>query len=346
MNNMHGLAVEEILKSKFGKLVNVLGCGIGKDFDINKLKWNKVIICSDADIDGNNITSLICCFFLIFLRPLVEAGLIYKALPPLYLIDTKHIKKFYRGDKWLFDKNEYYDLFNVLVANNVEIAISTYGAKDNEVINLTGKGKLDWMQLNEEYLLELDSMVKKTACNPLILEYVCAYKLLHLNDETKFKLAIEKEFEELTYDMNEQVLLGSYKGEFVSLIIDKLFMKVCKRFINLLSKNPGFILYCKNKNSNDDGFGKMTIGGFLSLMGTQFNIPIDQRYKGLSEAQPTVLFTTTVNPKTRRLIRLTIDDLQKAIDIFEVLHGRDNSMREKRRELLENSNFKLSDIDS
>jgi DNA gyrase/topoisomerase IV subunit B len=47
MNNISGLAIEEILKSKFGKLINVLGCNIGKDFDINKLKWNKVIICSD-----------------------------------------------------------------------------------------------------------------------------------------------------------------------------------------------------------------------------------------------------------------------------------------------------------
>jgi DNA gyrase/topoisomerase IV subunit B len=299
-----------------------------------------------ADIDGNNITSLICCFFLLFLRPLVEAGLVYKALPPLYLINTKHIQKFYKGDKWLFDKNEYYNLLNELIANNIEIAISSFNSKDNEVINLVGKEKMEWLQLNEEYLLELDSLVKKTACNPLILEYVCAYKLIHLNDEVKFKLAIEKQFDELNYDMNEQVLLGSHKGEFVSLIVDKLFLKSAKRFITLLSKNPGFIIYCKNKNSVEDKFDGMTIGSFLSLMGTQFNVPIEQRYKGLSEAQPSVLFTTTVNPKTRFLIRLTIDDLQKTLGIFEMLHGRDNDMRGKRRELLENSNFKLSDIDS
>ena len=83
-DNVYGLSLTQFLqKQTFRNLTTVLGCGVGKTFDIRKLKYDKVIICTDKDIDGNYITSLLLCCFLIFFPELIYAGKIYKAMPQI-----------------------------------------------------------------------------------------------------------------------------------------------------------------------------------------------------------------------------------------------------------------------
>lgn len=342
-DNVFGLSLEQ-LKTKriFMDLLNIMGCGVGPDFDINKLKWNKIIIMTDSDVDGSNITSLLLCFFFIFLRPIIDEGRLFKAIPPLYIVDTKSIKKYYTGDPWLFDKKDYYELFNTMISNNVEVGIDD----DKEIRILKKKELRMWLELNGEYLLELDSLVKRSASEPLILEYACYYKLISLGDEHKFKKLIEETFSELTYDIYESSLAGSYEGKYVSLITDKLFMRMAQRFIQALADNPSFFIYCKNKNEKNDPFNKLTIGQFLKQMNSSFNININQRFKGLGEAATEVLFVTTLNPKIRRLIRMNIEDAKQALEIFDLLHGKSDNMREQRRISLENTKISYSDIDN
>src|SRR5699024_7466215 len=104
-------------------LITILGTGIGKDFDITKLRYNKIIICTDSDVDGYNITSLLFCFFFIFMPELIHAGKLYKAMAPLYLMDVKSLRRFYKGREWLYDKVEYYRMLNTIIADNCEIAL-------------------------------------------------------------------------------------------------------------------------------------------------------------------------------------------------------------------------------
>ncbi len=149
-NNVFGLNLAQ-LKTKpiFMDLLNILGCGVGPEFDINKLKWNKIIIMTDSDIDGSNITSLLLCFFFIFLRQIIDEGRLFKAIPPLYIVDPKSIRKYYNGDPWLFDKKDYYELFNTMISNNVEV-----GLEEEDSIRILKKKELRmWLELNSEYLL-------------------------------------------------------------------------------------------------------------------------------------------------------------------------------------------------
>lgn len=343
-NNVYGLSDNQLLqKQTFRNLVTILGCGIGKDFDINKLKYDRIIIFTDADVDGSNITSLLLCFFFLFMRPLIEEGKIYKAVPPLYLFDKKSLKKIYNGNEWAFDKNEYYDLFNSIVCDSIEIAIPD---EDDSIQTLRKSDAMKWMQMNSEYLLELNNLSKRSACDPVILEHVCWDIIISMNNELKFKSLIEKEFDELKYDANDKSITGSYQGEFISLIVDSLFIKIAKRFMKLLSENPSFIVYAKNRKEKDSEFVKMTIGEFLSTMNSEFNVKIEQRFKGLGEADPALLFVTAINPKQRKLIRMTVDDVKEAATTFELLHARTNDMREERRNLLDSVEISYADIDN
>lgn len=343
-NNVHGISLVQLQnKEVFCKLIKVLGCGIGKDFDITKLRWNKIIIATDADIDGSNITSLLCDFFLCFMKPLITEGKVYKLVPPLYLLDKNSIKKFYSGPEWIFDKKDLYTLFHTIISNNTDIQVED---SDKSLISLNKISKMKWLDMNSEYLIELQNLSKRTACNTTVLETVCWYKLLIPNNEYDFKKAIEKEFDEVTYDISDKSLYGSYKGEFVSLIADKLFMKISQRFIAILSQNPGLYICCKNKNDPDDKYDRMTIGDFLTLMNAKYDIKIEQRYKGLGESDGNVLFETSLNPKVRKLIRFSIDNIKETMQTFELLHGKNEKMREKRRELLEEANISYTDIDN
>ncbi len=344
-DNTHGLNIVQLLsKPIFRDLATILGCGIvGKDFDITKLKYKKIILLTDSDVDGDNITSLFLLFIFLFMRPLIDEGYVYKAMPPLYLIDSKPIRKYYKGNPWLFDKSDYYELANEIISKNVEVAIDN----DNGGQDILKRKELRrWLELNGDYLLELDSLVTRTAGDPLILEYVCKYLMEARGNPEKFKSLIEKQFSELEYDIYESNLSGSFHGEYKSLITDEIFMKIASRFLNLMNENPSFYIYSKNKNEPNDKFEKQTIGEFLTQMDKSFNIKIDRRFKGLGEAEPDILFTTTLNPKVRRLLRMNINDIEEAVKSFDLLHGKSAEMRVMRSELLSNAHISYSDIDN
>ena len=80
--------MSKVLSNKeLADLVSVLGCGMGKDFELSKLRYHKVIILTDADSDGQHIATLLLTFFYRYLTPLVRGGYIYLGMPPLYRID-------------------------------------------------------------------------------------------------------------------------------------------------------------------------------------------------------------------------------------------------------------------
>ena len=79
-------------------MISALGTGIGEEFNINKARYHKIIIMTDADIDGNHIACLLLTFFYRYMKPLIEAGYIYLAMPPLYMIKNKNLVKYAYND--------------------------------------------------------------------------------------------------------------------------------------------------------------------------------------------------------------------------------------------------------
>lgn len=341
INNTFEMTAAQVLtKQTMLQLVKVLGCGIGGSFNINNLIWNKVIIMTDADIDGFYITSLLCAFFAKHMPKIIEEGRLYKSISPLYILSdntkTKKLKK-----KFLFDRREYNRIFFNQIASNVDVGIPL---QKNSMVLMKKSEKLIWLDLNKEYLIELINLGKRAATDTKILEYICWYLIQSDGDESRFAKLIEKKFSELTYNFDGKSIHGSVSGESVSLIVDSIFLKMASRYMDILENNKSIeVVY---KNTSDDGarFVTGTIGEFLNDMGMKYSLDIEQRYKGLGEFEATALFESTLNPRIRKLLRITMDDVSRAMQTLEILHGRLNS--EERRKLLENGKISLDDIDN
>lgn len=344
VTNVHGMTIAQVLaKAKvFRNLVNILGCDIGPKFDITKLKYDKIIIEADADTDGSNITSLVLLFFVLFLPELILQGKVYKALPPLIKLDEKSVKRWYKGSIYLFSKEEYYEVIHNIIADNSTIALEE-PTKRNSVIPLKKKELRNWLKLNAEYTSELKRLESRASCNTTILEYIC-YAKLNTNKSSEFKKMIEKEFPEMSYDSGTGVFDGSYKGESITLIIDDVFWRMAKGFIKVLDKNPTLFLFVKNKNDDNDRYDKYTIGEYLIAMDNTYQVRINQRYKGLGESDPEILFATTLNPKLRKLIRFNIDDMKRTLEVFNLLHSK--KLAQQRREMLDASEISYMDLDN
>ena len=347
VDNTIDMSLSQVMgKPTFSNLVNILGCGIGKDFDLSKLRFHKIILAFDADVDGSNITSLFLVFFHKFLPEIINSGKLYRVIPPLYLIDKDSIKKYYKEREWLYDKYEYYHMYNTIISNQVEIALEN---PDKTVVELSKKQAYEWLKDNSEYNLELSNLGKKAATSETLVEYVCYYKLFtssYKDPEKKFKKLIEKEFPEMTYDLKNMSLMGTWDGKWYTLICDGLFMKYAKRFLQEVSKNRSIFLYSRNKSDKDSKLVRSTIGEFFKEVYSTYNVKIEQRFKGLGESDVELLFITTMNPKTRKLYRFNNDKDELTSEILRTFHGKSEKMREKRRDLLDNSKISYADIDN
>lgn len=345
VNNVHGCSLQQLMAMPvFHNLVKVLGCGVGPTFNIQNLRFKKIIILTDQDVDGNNITSLLLVFFYTFLPELIKSGRVYKAISPLYKIDTYPIKKYYKGNYWLYSKKELYDVFNNIVIDNISI-----GLKDENSDSFTELNKRQvrqFLEINSEYLMEYDMLIARTSGHEVVLEYAAYYRFLYKKNIDKFKKAIETKFPEVEFNVTNQLLTGSYNGDSISLFIDSLFDSMAERINYLLSMNEFFEFYYLNKNDPNAVYEKTTIAAFFRVMRHTYDVSVKQRFKGLGEAGDELLFITTINPKLRKLIRLTISDDNKTENMLALFHGKKTQNREGRRQIITESKISYADIDN
>lgn len=340
--NAYGVSSEKAMKSDvLRNLVKILGCGIGKDFNIANLRFNKIIILSDEDIDGHNITSLICAFFAVHLPQIIIEERLYKAVPPLYLLADNKKNSFIKGNKYIFDKHEYNDIFDRSVADNVEMS---QVMPDGTMIKLSKKEAYAWMRTNLQYLYYLENMVKKSAAPMYIVEVVCWEYLAANGDEKKFKKLIEADFPECTFDLREHSLHGAFQKEDITLIIDSIFLRNAERLFEIMKENDSLIVAFRNRSSKESEPEKVTIGQFLKIVSGKYSPDIDQRFKGLGEMDGELLFVSTLNPTIRKLYKITMHSTERALAQMGNLHGKVNA--DFRKHLVYDGRYTLEDIDN
>ena len=340
--NAFGMTTEKAMKNDvLRNLVKILGCGIGKDFNISNLRFHKIIILSDEDIDGHNITSLLCAFFAVHLPQIIVEERLYKAVPPLYLLKDNNKNSFIKGNKYIFDKHQYNDIYDKAVADNVDMILLP---DSGEEIHLSKKEAYGWMRTNLQYLYYLENMVKKSAAPLYIVEVVCWMYLTSEGNEKKFKKLIEKAFPECKFDIREHSLRGAYNKEDITLIVDNIFLKNASRLFDIMKENPSLMLRFKNRSSKTAEYTTLTTGQFLKVVSTKYSPDIDQRFKGLGEMDGELLFVSTLNPAIRKLYKITMHSAERAIMQISNLHGKENA--EFRKQLVYDGQYTIEDIDN
>lgn len=122
MLNVEKSRVDKVLSNeKLVPVIQAIGAGIGKDFDINKIRYGKIIIMADADVDGSHIRTLLLTFFYRYMRPLVEGGHIYLAQPPLFKISKRGMK-----DVYCYSNKELEDKLKELGNDESKFAVQRY----------------------------------------------------------------------------------------------------------------------------------------------------------------------------------------------------------------------------
>ena len=291
---------------------------------------------------------------------IVTSGRLYRVIPPLYRLNGKESKTYGLPTDYLFSKVDYYHLLHKIIANNLDICVVWPHSETDlikgtgEVVELSKKEKIAMLDATSNYLDELHTLQKRAYCNADILEAVCYFKVMTSaseNPQKKFETLMKKKFPELRYDPDLQSIIGAYNGQNVSLIVDDIFTKMSSRMMKAIAEGPAYYVLVKNKNAKKsdakaDDWDLMTYGQLLEMCDKTFRIDIEQRYKGIGESDASMVFASMMNPKTRKLVRITMDDIPAAMETIKLLHGPGEDMRAARRKLLAEADITLQDIDN
>ncbi len=333
-------------------LITALGTGIGKeDFDIDKLRYHKIVIMTDADVDGSHIRTLLLTFFYRQMPELVEGGFIYIAQPPLYKVKRG------KAEQYIKDEQEMTDYLMEHASKSIEVTAageSISGKKRWKALEQTGDFKRVSSHLsrrlgNDNKLRDviLEAFAGKTGI--LAKEKVRIRKVFSdadlmakiegkINDagyETDLITDEEHGLNgiEISFEHGGGVVLDWNLASYVE------FQKSIELQSALEESLPGpFTLTRKGETTEIENRVELLDA---IVAGTKKDIAI-QRYKGLGEMNPEQLWETTMNPEGRTLLQVRIEDAIETDEIFTILMG---DQVEPRRQFIENNALDVKNLD-
>ena len=318
-------------------IIAALGTGIGKDdFDISKLRYKKIIIMTDADVDGSHIRTLLLTFFYRQMYPLIEKGYLYIAQPPLYKIKKSKIE-FYLKDDRAFEE---FLIKKISQEKKVKIENDGKVFSGPELVKI-----LQNLILKKNYLKFLERKNYPSQIVDLILKNqifddrsLSNRKKMEEFQGELFKLGIPSllgEDEEhgvfeisFNWEINGRKISQKIDWELIS---SAEFRTLFKIYQNLRDFTPPYVIEEDKEEIKIENDFKL----LDYLMDSAKKGLTIQRYKGLGEMNPEQLWETTMNPETRSLLKVTIQDAVEADEIFTLLMG--DEVEPRRRFLEENA---------
>ncbi len=352
--NVEKARFDKMLQSpEVGTLITALGCGIGRaDFEPDKLRYHRIIIMTDADVDGSHIRTLLLTFFYRQMVELIERGHVFIAQPPLY--------KLKRGKQEYYVKDDA-ELNELLLASAIEDA-ELHVSPDAPPIKGEPLEKLALKYMEIKSIIE--RWGRRYDANVLrAMMWLPEITESDLNDANAFKSwckQLEKRLEILNgagprYQVRVQkdeddadasiVVSRDHHGVTTLKTIHRGFFRspeyeqiaaIGAELKDLLQ--PGAFVLRGKERMEVDSFPE-AIDWFMSQAKKGQHI---QRYKGLGEMNPEQLWDTTVNPKTRRLMQVRVEDAVAADEIFTTLMG---DQVEPRREFIEKNALAVANLD-
>ena len=344
LNTEKSRADKILNSSEIATLVQALGAGYHENFNVEELRYHKIIIMTDADVDGSHIRTLLLTFFYRHMNELIKQGFVYIAQPPLFRIKKNKTELYLKDEKEL---DNYF--IQEIVENSVLKLKSGDILKGNPLQNLF-VDLIEFIELLEQlskknenhiYLLEQATIAsffnssnfqneKKTKET---LDYLL--KRLNQNDDL---WSVDIENDEFIFSREENKVNESFRIS-KRLIENGLFENLNKfsEKIQEFFLSPSQLAFRDEEMQVKTPRDLMRFGTDLSKKG--INV---QRYKGLGEMNPDQLWDTTLDPAYRSILKVRVDDAQRADEIFSELMGEDV---EKRKTFIQSNAKKVSNLD-
>jgi len=330
-----------IASQEIRTLITALGTGIGKDdFNIAKLRYHRIIVMTDADVDGSHILTLLLTFFYRNMRELIERGHLYIAQPPLYKVK--------RGKREQYLRNEH-AMQTFLLEEGAEDLTLRLEKGDR---TYTGKQIIPVIKQFIENRAIFDKVVKK-GITPELLSIVIRSnvpagleELSHLEPHLEGMKALAEgsdyqiEEERITFRIgnirsiiDQQVLSVLSTHEYVLLVDNH------RRIVETMADGHAFVEQEGGKVLFETSNHQDLLNFFLENAKKGLAI---QRYKGLGEMNPEQLWETTMNPENRILLQVKIEDVVESDEIFTILMG---DQVEPRRDFIEKNALNVVNLD-
>ena len=358
--NVEKARFDKILRSdEIKNVFTVLGTGAGKEeYNIEKLRYHKVVIMTDADVDGSHIRTLLLTFFYRQMPELVTKGYLYIAQPPLFRVGKG------KSGIYLKDESEYRDYLVKRICTNKDVYID--GQKDpleeNQLYDFLRElaeyhNAVERLERREFDIKLLHILIKEGVSDKFFLEdREKMVQLKNILTASKYDTG-EIEYNEVfnIYEMNIDAKKSDDKDDYTRSLSKTRSIRVGKELIStvdykiMLKKQrnisifdePPFKVFTKGSTDNGKEFpGKLE---FFTHMMSEAKKGINiQRYKGLGEMNPDQLWETTMDPEQRVMLQVTVDDAEKADEIFSLLMGEEV---EPRRNFIQTNALEVSSLD-
>ena len=301
--NVEKARLEKILKSdEITNMITAMGCGIGEEYNEEKLRYHKIIIMTDADVDGSHIQTLLLTFFFRYFRDIVEKGYLYLAQPPLYrYAKGKKTEIYFKDDK---DMNEY------LINNGVE-SLDVESVGHNDLVA--------FFKMVDHYQGSLLALERRYALVNLIRHFIENPDIVGLDNQAMFE-----EIKKFLASINNNILTHTIDEENIHLFVQTEDGMEELLINDELFSAPHFVeaQYVYNKIKEWDlSFDKDVVEVLDDIKEYAKKGAYIQRYKGLGEMNPEQLWETTMTPENRVLLQVAIEDAQVASDSFTLFMG-------------------------
>lgn len=363
--NVFKMSLDQIVGPKgnkeFTDLITVMGCNVGSKFDLSKLQYNKIIIASDADVDGLFIRSLLMAFFFKLYPEIIQDGRLFIAEPPLYRVDDKK-------DPFVINKEDYIARYVKAASKDYKLGYPAIIKEKNgtsydyDTLEYLNKSQwTDFLSSTSSYVDEMELLVDHYKINDrlleLILEQFAAMLYNHETnkvDSSKIHLAVEvfhknsymiqnilgASFPEMYYDEKSHLIKGVIDGKFQLIEISTSLIHKASELISILGRwgfpqYESFVLR-DNKTGTEH---RLSMLGVLKIL-KKYQPDILHRFKGLGENDDDDIRTTIMDPNTRTLIRVNISDIENDMKVFQVLRG--NSPQDSFNRKMMMKKFKIS----
>lgn len=332
-------------------MVSALGTGIGKEnVNPDKIRYHKIIIMTDADVDGSHIRTLLLTFFYRQLPEVLQKGYVYIAQPPLYKVKKGKSEEYIKDEKGLMNyllssslanlnfstlktgtTEQDLKSFFLSISNYYDLLLKSSHKADPEVLKFLVETQVDFKKFSTDlnYINEtMDKMKDYFKNNPVLGIAKVKFNVSEMENGNKsVDIETTKYGKPLVTHLNEDVFEQSDILE---------LKKIWKTAIDQMPL-PAMI-----KNDTEQVEVKTYKELYDTVMEMSKKGLYVQRYKGLGEMNPEQLWETTLNPSNRTLLKVTIEDAMIADDTFSVLMGEEV---EPRRKFIENNALMVKELD-